>query len=71
MILRVLLGEKLAKQILKHESTIKSLRATKKEDDSTITSLKERLQNTENLLEMKVTRLKELEEESKKFIGIV
>ena len=53
MILRVLLGEKLAKQILKHESTIKSLRATKKEDDSTITSLKERLQNTENLLEIR------------------
>ncbi len=62
-------GEKLSKQILKLESTVKSLRASKKEDDKSISSLKERLQNTENLLEAKVTKLKELEEESKKYSG--
>ena len=60
-------GEKLAKRILSLEGYNKTLKASKIENEKTITSLKERLLNTENLLESKVLKVKELEEESRKY----
>jgi DNA repair exonuclease SbcCD ATPase subunit len=60
-------GEKLAKRILSLEAHSKTLKATKLENDKAISSLKERLHHTENLLETKISKIKELEEESKKY----
>lgn len=49
---------------------MKGLRETKKEQEKQIQSLKERLTNTENLLESKNARVKELEEETRKYAGL-
>jgi hypothetical protein len=49
---------------------MKKLRATKEENENTIKALKERLTNSENLLETKVTRLKEVEAAFKKQSGM-
>mmetsp|Transcript_4216 Transcript_4216/g.5903 ORF Transcript_4216/g.5903 Transcript_4216/m.5903 type:complete len:775 (-) Transcript_4216:562-2886(-) len=59
-------GEKLSKKQLNFESTIKKLRATKEEQETTIKHLQERLTNTEQLLEAKVNKVKEYESNQRK-----
>ncbi|KAL6064288.1 TATA element modulatory factor 1 TATA binding-domain-containing protein (Fragment), variant 2 [Balamuthia mandrillaris] len=54
-------GEKLAKKQLTLESVVKKLRSQIKEEEALSANLKQRLQNTEALLETKIQRIKELE----------
>eukprot|EP01117_Protostelium_nocturnum_P013991 TRINITY_DN5279_c0_g1_i1.p1 TRINITY_DN5279_c0_g1~~TRINITY_DN5279_c0_g1_i1.p1 ORF type:complete len:594 (-),score=292.09 TRINITY_DN5279_c0_g1_i1:1249-3030(-) len=59
-------GEKLSKKQLMQESIIKKLRAEKVENDNTVSMLQDRSSNSENLLEAKVLKIKELESILKK-----
>ncbi len=62
-------GEKLSKKQLTLEGTIKTLRAAAKENESNITSLKERLASSENLLDARNEKVKELEDLLAKYTG--
>ncbi len=63
-------GTNLSLKILNLESALKKHRATKKEDDATIASLKERLTQAEALVEKRNERVKQLEASEKKYLGI-
>lgn len=63
------IGESLSKKQLKMEALGKQYKATKTDDDKTIKELKERLTTTEDLLEKKVTKLKELEDNMRNYSG--
>eukprot|EP01114_Cavostelium_apophysatum_P020405 TRINITY_DN6826_c0_g1_i2.p1 TRINITY_DN6826_c0_g1~~TRINITY_DN6826_c0_g1_i2.p1 ORF type:complete len:969 (+),score=291.98 TRINITY_DN6826_c0_g1_i2:74-2980(+) len=60
-------GEKLAKRQLSLEASVKKYKTLNTEHEKTIKSLKDRLQNTENLLEQKIAKLKELEDSAKRY----
>lgn len=62
-------GTNLSLKILNLESAIKKHRATKKEDDASLASLKERLTQAETLLEKRNEKIKQLESNEKKYIG--
>lgn len=62
-------GTNLSLKILNLESAVKKYRATKKDDDATLTSLKERLAQAETLLEKRNEKIKQLENNEKKYMG--
>lgn len=64
-------GTNLSHKILNLESALKKYRATKKEDDVSIASLREKLSQAESLLEKRNDRVKQLEFSEKKYLGML
>ena len=62
-------GTNLSLKILSLESALKKYRASKKEDDASLASLREKLTQAEALLEKRNDRVKQLEFSEKKYLG--
>lgn len=60
----------MAKKQLAFESTVKKLLKARKDNESLIEELKVKLENNERLLDQKVTRMKQLEEENRHVSGM-
>jgi predicted nucleic acid-binding Zn-ribbon protein len=63
-------GTNLSHKILNLESALKKYRAAKRDDDAAIASLREKLNQTESLLEKRNDRVKQLEFSEKKYLGV-